>query len=146
MTPNSLRFSRLGKASTNARLQLTVSLFTVTPASFKHQRLIVKTELFLEPDPPTSHLKASYLNFAGKILVCQELRGGIFPSICSLSGLWEDKSHPGCFSLYHTHLGVRWVGMGRVSSSGWLWALAGFCPAWSMPAHGVQNVAPQPDA
>lgn len=30
--------------------------------------------------------------------------------------------------------------------SGWLWALAWSCPAWSVPAHGMQNVAPLLDA
>lgn len=64
-----------------------------------------KTELFLEPDPPTSHLKASYLNFAGKMLVYQELRGGIFPSICFSAGLGEAKKPPWLFSLAAPTLG-----------------------------------------
>lgn len=45
-TPKSVRFSSLGKASTNPRLQLTVSLFAVTPAFFKQQRLVVKQNCF----------------------------------------------------------------------------------------------------
>lgn len=58
------------------------------------------------------------------------------------------KCLPGCFPLHRTPRAAA-AGDGTLPvlmGSGWPWALAWSCPAWSVPAHGMQNVASLLDA